>query len=202
MEQQGVLDYYFGKCPEFIDLLDIIREKHESQEYHQLSLFICHILKIPMHEIGLVQLYLFTGKYNPSVYFPNVAVVTGEDIYTAEYPDKKAVYLHLLPDTSRDDVLNFIEHNWQEVRGTLNENFPKRKRTTKPIDKLNDWLTIAERVYKYTKQKDFNKEAFYADLAVEFDIEPSDVKAYAKQYRPLMDLKYPLFESDFKNDNL
>ncbi len=199
MKQQGVLDFYFAECPEFVDLLDAIREKHEPQEYHQLSLFVGHILKVPMHEVGLVQLYLFNGRYDSSLYFPKVSVVTAEDIYAAVYPDKKAVYLSLMPDATKEDVSNFIETRWQEARQKLNENFPKRKRRTVKIERLNDWLEIADKVYTYTGG---SKQRFYENLAINYAIPSTDIQAYAKTYRPLMELKHPSFESDVVNENV
>ncbi len=202
MKQQGALNFYFGNCREFVGLLDAIRDNYEPHRYNYLSLILSRTLKIPMHEVVLIQLYLLTGRFEPSAYFSKVLVLTGEDIYNAEYPDKKSVFLNLMPDATKDDVVNYVESNWPEVREILDSNFPKRKRRTVEIRRLNDWLQIAEKVYLYKKEGEFNKEDFYSDLAHDYGIPSSEVKAHAKHYRPLMKLKYPSFKPDENSDDM
>lgn len=197
----GVVDYYFKKCPKFVELLGSIRSQYPHERYQALAIFVASVTKIPTHELGSVVQYLLAGESSAGWRLEKVSVLEGRDVDMSD-GDTRAVFLNLMPDATKEDVLNFIENNWKEVRQSLDRNFPNRKRKTVEIRRLNDWLQIAERVYLYKKKGEFNKEDFYSDLAHDFGITSTEVKAHAKRYRPLMKLKYPSFKPDENSANM
>ena len=197
----GVVDYYFKKCPKFIELLDSIRGQYSVERHQALAVFVASVTKIPTHELGLIVRYLITGESSTEWQLEKVGLVEGKDIDMSD-GDTRAVFLNLMPDATKEDVLNFVENNWKEVRQSLDRNFPNRKRKTVEIRRLNDWLQIAEKVYLYKKEGEFNKEDFYSDLAHDFGVTATEVKTHAKHYRPLMKLKYPSFKPDENSDDM
>lgn len=192
---RNIAEYYFKHCPEFIDLLDAVREKYPENKYKNFSSLICATLNIPMHEVGIIFTYLISGKQMFDIDFDKVTVVTGESI------DSRFVYLRLLPDTTQQDILDFATHNWKQAKKALGDNFPNRKRKTVEMPKLNDWLEIADKVYLYKKEGLPNKQIFYENLALNYKVKATEVQKYAKRYEVLMALKHPSFELDVPSTN-
>lgn len=197
----GVVDYYFKKCPKFVELLDAIRNQYPVERYQALAIFVASVIKMPTHELTVIINYLVTGDSSHEGQLEKISLVEGESIDLSD-GDTRAVFLNLMPDATKDDVLNFVEANWQEVKRALDRNFPNRKRKTVEIRRLDDWLQIAEKVYFYKKEGEFTKEDFYSDLAHDFGIPSAEVKVHAKRYRTLMKLKYPSFKPDENSDDM
>ena len=189
----SIVEYYFEQCPEFVDLLDVVRERYPESKYKNYATLICTTLNIPMHEVSIILVYLLSGKRIFDISFDKVSVATGEDV------NPQFVYLRLLPDATQQDVLDFATNNWKQVKKVLDANFPNRKRKTVEIPKLNDWLEIADKVYLYKKEGLPNKQMFYENLALNYKIKSTEVQKYAKRYKILMALKHPSFESDVKS---
>lgn len=187
---RNIAEYYFEQCPEFVDLLDAVREKHPESRYKDFATLICNTLNIPIHEVGIIFVYLLSGKRMFDISFDKVSIVTGEDI------NPGFVHLRLLPDTTQQDLLDFATNNWKKAKRALDDNFPNRKRKTVEIAKLNDWLEIADKVYLYKKEGLPNKQMFYENLAHNYEIKSTEVQKYAKRYEVLMALKHPSFELD------
>jgi hypothetical protein len=191
----GVVDYYFKKCPKFVELLDSIRSQYPPERYQALAIYVATSVKAPTHELGSIVQYLLIGENALDWHLKKVNLVEGKDIDFSD-GDTRAVFLNLMPDATKNDVLSFVEANWQEIKQALDRSHPNRRRKTVEIRRINDWLQIAEKVYLYKKKGEFNKEDFYSDLAHDFGVTSTEVKAHAKHYRPLMKLKYPSFKPD------
>ena len=199
--QGSLTEYYLTECPNFVELLDAVRDLYPVERYQGLSMFIASVIKIPTHELGLIKNYLLTGEHSSDLVLEKVAVMSGEDIDMSD-GDMRAVFLSLMPDAKKHDVLNFVEGNWREIKQALDRNFPNRRLKIIEIRYLNKWLEIAEKAYFYKKEGNFNKEDFYADLASDYGITATEVKGHAKHYRTLMKLKHPHFKPDEESDDI
>ncbi len=154
-------------------------------------------------QFGLLQIhtdvilyYLETGKYKPQAAKPTIHIVDHGRQMGLPAKDPRKVYdqiiqtndigvaIELNEDTSQSELHGFIDTHWIAIKQALDSNFPDRKKLFKPVEKINDYLTIADVLNKIDDPHKKAQKA--ADLANRYFMETPNVYRVAKKYAAIL----------------
>lgn len=195
--------------PKLLEVLDSIRSKSDAESLKAYAFHIAFILKLHDKDTSILAHYLETGIYEPLAAKTPVTIINWgkREVTPSKYPSKAfewtinslispaddvhvgtGVSINLNDDTTQSELVEFIKANWPEIKSTLDSNFPHRLKRSTPILRLNDQLEVAEQMF--LRDESVRIATLEADLAAAMNMQVSDVRKYAKRFKPLMKLKY------------
>ena len=196
-QAENELDVYFQSIW-FIKTLDEIRSTGNTILFSIYALQLQHTLGLLHRHTGVIENYLRTGEYDPDavgtaerlVDYKRKLIPTEPDPPLSFYTYVKSTQEHwggvsitLTGTTRQDELIRFIKENWSEIQKSLDANFPNRRKRFSPVNNIDNYLMIADKVKN--RDKTITKAKLIANLAVECGMDTADVAKVAKKYQTL-----------------
>jgi len=183
------LDVYF-KSPRFTKRLDEIRKKtSDESELKAYAFSVATKLHLKTDHVGVICSYLQSGKYTPAHENHSIEIVDRSKKTRQSKPETNqleglGVVIEIGEDTTQKDMHNFIDHNWQEVKEALDNNYDDRIKRFAPTLYIDKYLAIADEVNAIKSGHDKARVAL--DLATKYDLDTPKIYAIAKQYKSIL----------------
>ncbi len=161
-EQEAIheLDSYFKGSPHFIKRLQAIRKKKYDEQTLGVKAFqIARHLGLKDEHIGIVRHYLTTGKYDPNKTSPSIEVTDQISLGYGSYKEERreddfyidtngtiGIRITLNEDTTKANLHDFIDREWQNIKRGLDLNYPGRRKRFTPIRYLDKYIQIADKL--------------------------------------------------------
>lgn len=184
-KEQDELDVYF-KSKRFRKRLDDIRKTTSNpSELKVLAFQVTNKLGMKTDHTTVISNYLLTGKYIPR-YNSSIQLIDQSSTPIDPIADRIGVAIELNEDTIKKELHDFIDANWQDIKGLLDRNYPGRKKRFEEIRRIDDYLAIAD---KLNAMPDGSQKARKAEeLAVDYNL-PGTAEVYdiAAKYKSILE---------------
>jgi len=184
------LDVYFAS-KRFRKRLNKIRKLDKDPSERKIYAFdIVTKMGLKLEHVTVIHHYLMTGHYNSDTAKSNVRLISKD---TADEQgssstvdaDNIGVFLEIPEDTTRDELLQFIEDNWSEIiKPALDSHYPDRIKRFMATLRIDNYLAIADAMNKCPSGHE--KSMLSVELGEKYKIDTRTIYEIAQKYKSIL----------------